>query len=75
MCQVREDWIYVSMVIDRILLYVLLGVTLGGTMGILMSSPSVFEIINQKRQIIELAHKYNWGQDLIDGIESRLLDM
>ncbi|VDP18318.1 unnamed protein product [Soboliphyme baturini] len=43
---------YVAMVIDRLLLYIFFGVTLGGTVGILLSAPDVFEYVNQD-QIIE----------------------
>ncbi|GMR60185.1 hypothetical protein PMAYCL1PPCAC_30380, partial [Pristionchus mayeri] len=38
----RDDWKYVAMILDRLLLYVFFGITLGGTIGILASSPYVF---------------------------------
>ncbi|VDO68045.1 unnamed protein product, partial [Haemonchus placei] len=38
-----DDWKFVGMIIDRLLLYVFFGITAGGTCGILFSAPSVFE--------------------------------
>ncbi|KAK6039057.1 hypothetical protein COOONC_23438 [Cooperia oncophora] len=38
-----EDWKFVAMIIDRLLLYTFFGITAGGTCGILFSAPSVFE--------------------------------
>ena len=46
------------MIIDRLLLYVFFGVTLGGTCGILLSAPNVFEFIDQKQKLEELAVRY-----------------
>uniref|UniRef100_A0A0K0FIA8 Acetylcholine receptor subunit beta-type acr-3 (inferred by orthology to a C. elegans protein) n=1 Tax=Strongyloides venezuelensis TaxID=75913 RepID=A0A0K0FIA8_STRVS len=45
--KIREEWKYVAMVIDRILLYVFFSVTLGGTIGILFSAPNIFDNVNQ----------------------------
>uniref|UniRef100_A0A915KMK9 Neurotransmitter-gated ion-channel transmembrane domain-containing protein n=1 Tax=Romanomermis culicivorax TaxID=13658 RepID=A0A915KMK9_ROMCU len=57
--QIRDDWKYVAMVIDRLLLYIFLGVTLGGTLGILLSAPNVFDpIIDQKALIQRLILLY-----------------
>ena len=42
------------MVIDRLLLYVFFGVTLGGTLGILLSAPNVFKYVDQKEVIDRL---------------------
>uniref|UniRef100_A0A0K0D3I3 Neur_chan_LBD domain-containing protein n=1 Tax=Angiostrongylus cantonensis TaxID=6313 RepID=A0A0K0D3I3_ANGCA len=39
----RDDWKYVAMIIDRLLLYVFFGITAGGTCGILFSAPYVFQ--------------------------------
>ncbi|XP_064648343.1 acetylcholine receptor subunit beta-like 1 isoform X2 [Lineus longissimus] len=44
---VREDWKYIAMVIDRLQLYLFLGVTIGGTIGILINAPHIFEYIDQ----------------------------
>lgn len=49
--KLRNDWKYVAMVIDRLLLYTFFGITLGGTLGILLSSPYVFDTVDQKEQI------------------------
>lgn len=46
------------MIIDRLLLYVFFGVTLGGTLGILLSAPNVFRFIEQKAIIDELQERY-----------------
>ncbi|CAL2050351.1 unnamed protein product [Caenorhabditis brenneri] len=50
----REEWKFVSVVIDRLLLYLFFGVTTGGTMGILLSAPNVFEHVNQTTVIERL---------------------
>ncbi|KAI6203516.1 Acetylcholine receptor subunit beta-type unc-29 [Aphelenchoides besseyi] len=50
----KKEWKYISMVIDRLLLYVFFGITLGGTLGILLSAPNVFETTNQTQIIQEL---------------------
>uniref|UniRef100_A0A1I7SXC4 Neur_chan_LBD domain-containing protein n=1 Tax=Caenorhabditis tropicalis TaxID=1561998 RepID=A0A1I7SXC4_9PELO len=52
--QQREEWKFVSVVIDRLLLYLFFGVTTGGTMGILLSAPNVFEHVNQTTVIERL---------------------
>lgn len=43
-----------AMVIDRLLLYVFFGVTAGGTIGIMLSAPNVFEHVDQKAIIERL---------------------
>lgn len=52
--KIRDEWKYVSMVIDRLLLYVFFAVTAGGTIGILFSAPTVFEYVDQKAVIEQL---------------------
>ena len=54
MLQVLEDWRYIAMVIDRLQLYVFLSVTIGGTVGILINAPHIFEYIDQKEVIDSL---------------------
>lgn len=49
------------MVIDRLLLYVFFGITLGGTLGILFSAPYVFHSVNQKNELRRLITYYNMG--------------
>lgn len=41
------------MVIDRVLLYIFFGVTLGGTLGILLSAPNVFDPIPDQNAVLE----------------------
>ncbi|MFH4973770.1 hypothetical protein AB6A40_000479 [Gnathostoma spinigerum] len=52
--KVRDDWKYVSMVIDRLLLVVFFGITLGGTVGIIFSAPHVFDFVDQQEIIARL---------------------
>uniref|UniRef100_A0A7E4W742 Neur_chan_LBD domain-containing protein n=1 Tax=Panagrellus redivivus TaxID=6233 RepID=A0A7E4W742_PANRE len=52
--RIREEWKYVSMVIDRLLLYVFFAVTVGGTCGIFLSAPNVFDNVNQTAVIEQL---------------------
>ena len=42
-----EDWRYISMVIDRLQLYVFLAVTMVGTASILVGAPHIFESVDQ----------------------------
>ncbi|CAD5208837.1 unnamed protein product [Bursaphelenchus xylophilus] len=58
----RDDWKYVAMVIDRFLLYVFFGVTLGGTLGILLSAPYVFHSVDQQYQLDRLTALYKAGR-------------
>ncbi|KAK7586041.1 hypothetical protein V9T40_003917 [Parthenolecanium corni] len=51
--QIREDWKYVAMVIDRLQLYLFFIVTTFGTIGILMDAPHIFEYVDQDK-IIEI---------------------
>lgn len=51
--QIREDWKYVAMVIDRLQLYLFFAVTTAGTIGILMDAPHIFEYVDQEK-IIEI---------------------
>ncbi|GAB6031192.1 Acetylcholine receptor subunit beta-like 1 [Chamberlinius hualienensis] len=49
--QIREDWKYVAMVIDRLQLFIFFSVTTAGTIGILMDAPHIFDIVDQDRII------------------------
>ncbi|KAH7716177.1 nicotinic acetylcholine receptor non-alpha subunit 29.3 [Aphelenchoides avenae] len=60
----RDDWKYVAMVIDRFLLYTFFGITLGGTLGILLSAPYVFHSVDQKTQLTRLIQLYKSGGQL-----------
>jgi len=48
-----------AMVIDRLVLYIFFGVTVGGTLIILLSPPNVFQIVDQKDIIDRLMAKYD----------------
>uniref|UniRef100_A0A914E366 Uncharacterized protein n=1 Tax=Acrobeloides nanus TaxID=290746 RepID=A0A914E366_9BILA len=52
--KIRDDWKYISMVIDRLLLFIFFGITLGGTTGIIFSAPHVFDFIDQHKIIQRL---------------------
>ncbi|VDL73693.1 unnamed protein product [Nippostrongylus brasiliensis] len=54
----RDDWKYVAMIIDRLLLYVFFGITVGGTIGILFSAPYVFQGVNQREVLQKLIDLY-----------------
>ncbi|CAM1330537.1 nAChRb1 (predicted) [Pycnogonum litorale] len=45
--QIREDWKYVAMVIDRLQLYIFFAVTSAGTIGILLNAPHIFKYVDQ----------------------------
>lgn len=51
--QIREDWKYVAMVIDRLQLYIFFGVTAFGTIAILLDAPHIFQPVDQD-QVIEM---------------------
>jgi len=51
--QVREDWKYVAMVIDRLQFFIFFAVTTFGTVGILLDAPHIFEYVDQDK-IIEM---------------------
>lgn len=53
--QIREDWKYVAMVIDRLQLYIFFLVTAAGTVGILLDAPHIFQYVDQDA-VIEM-HK------------------
>lgn len=46
------------MVIDRLLLYAFFGITAGGTFGILLSAPNVWENVNQAAVIDKIRARY-----------------
>ena len=60
----RDDWKYVAMVIDRLLLYIFFGITLGGTVGILASSPFILEHVDQQKVLKQLIHQYRNSRDI-----------
>ena len=52
--KIQDDWKYIAMVIDRLLLVFFFGVTLGGTVGIIFSAPHVFDFVDQDQIIKRL---------------------
>ncbi|CAL2029144.1 unnamed protein product [Caenorhabditis brenneri] len=60
----RDDWKYVAMIIDRLLLYVFFGITVGGTCGILFSAPHVFQRIDQQEMLDRLKEKYDTASNI-----------
>uniref|UniRef100_A0A0N4ZYX0 Nicotinic acetylcholine receptor n=1 Tax=Parastrongyloides trichosuri TaxID=131310 RepID=A0A0N4ZYX0_PARTI len=54
----RDDWKYIAMVVDRLLLYIFFGITLGGTCGILFGAPTVFDSVNQEIELARLIKQY-----------------
>uniref|UniRef100_A0A915PT41 Neurotransmitter-gated ion-channel ligand-binding domain-containing protein n=1 Tax=Setaria digitata TaxID=48799 RepID=A0A915PT41_9BILA len=60
----RDDWKYVAMIIDRLLLYVFFGITLGGTCGIIFSAPYVFQGVDQRAELQRLIHLYKNGGEI-----------
>ncbi|KAL3090094.1 hypothetical protein niasHS_006546 [Heterodera schachtii] len=63
--KVRDDWRFISMVIDRMLLLLFFGITLGGTIGIMFSVPHVFEFVDQQ----EILRRLTFPSD----VEERLI--
>ena len=59
--QILEDWRYIAMVIDRLQLYIFLAVTIGGTIGILMAAPHIFEYVDQDKIIQQ--NSVDWGKN------------
>ena len=57
------------MVIDRLLLVIFFGITLGGTCGIIFSAPHVFDFVDQhqiiRRLIAQSKDIYNWFLGLL----------
>ena len=52
--QIIEDWRYIAMVIDRLQLFIFLAVTIGGTIGILIDAPHIFEFVDQEARIAKI---------------------
>ncbi|XP_076465102.1 acetylcholine receptor subunit beta-like 1 isoform X2 [Babylonia areolata] len=46
---VLDDWKYVARVLDRLLLYIFLTVTISGTIGVLMNAPHILEYVDQDK--------------------------
>ncbi|CAI5449741.1 unnamed protein product [Caenorhabditis angaria] len=59
--QFRDDWKFIASVVDRFLLYGFFGATLGGTIGIVFSAPSVFETFDENQQLAKLKNLFEMG--------------
>ncbi|CAO4374442.1 unnamed protein product [Caenorhabditis nigoni] len=59
--QFRDDWKFIASVVDRFLLYGFFGATVGGTIGIVFSAPSVFETFDEHAQLAKLKQLYDMG--------------
>ena len=46
--QVFDDWVYMSLIFDRLLLYIYAIVTLAGTMSIIVNAPHIFTDFEQQ---------------------------
>lgn len=59
--QFRDDWKFIASVVDRFLLYGFFGATLGGTIGIIFTAPSVFESVDEEKTLEKLKQLYKIG--------------
>lgn len=55
---ILDDWRYVARVMDRLLLYIFLIVTFGGTCGILLQAPHILEYVDQDEIINSFINKW-----------------
>ncbi|VDM52836.1 unnamed protein product [Angiostrongylus costaricensis] len=70
--QYRDDWKFVAMVVDRLLLYGFFGITLGGTIGIVLSAPTVFERVDEHKHLQKLIQLYKQGLPINDSMSMPL---
>ncbi|KAL8602746.1 hypothetical protein ACOMHN_053147 [Nucella lapillus] len=59
---VLDDWKYVARVLDRLLLFIFLGVTVSGSVAVLMSSPHILEFVDQDKKLAEIREYINQKQ-------------
>ena len=52
--QIRDDWKYVALVIDRLQLFIFFMVTVIGTAWILFDVPHIFENLDQQERLKKL---------------------
>jgi nicotinic acetylcholine receptor len=50
----RDDWKYVALVIDRLLLIIFFSVTVIGTALILFNAPHIFQFVDQQEILSQL---------------------
>ncbi|CAK5011396.1 unnamed protein product [Meloidogyne enterolobii] len=55
--KVRDEWRFISMVIDRLLSLLFFGITLGGAVAIILTVPHIFEQVDQQKVIKQLIAK------------------
>uniref|UniRef100_A0A915NSH2 Uncharacterized protein n=4 Tax=Meloidogyne TaxID=189290 RepID=A0A915NSH2_9BILA len=55
--KVRDEWRFISMVIDRLLSLLFFGITLGGAIAIILTVPHIFEQVDQQKVIKQLIAK------------------
>jgi nicotinic acetylcholine receptor len=53
----RDDWKYVALVIDRLLLIIFFSVTVLGTALILFNAPHIFQFVDQQEILSDLIKK------------------
>lgn len=53
----RDDWKYVALVIDRLLLIIFFSVTVIGTALILFNAPHIFQFVDQQEILSDLIKK------------------
>ncbi|ESO00681.1 hypothetical protein HELRODRAFT_82780, partial [Helobdella robusta] len=61
--EVLDDWRYVALVIDRLLFFIFLSVTVCGSIGVLINAPFIFEYVDQDAVIQNIINdKYGYGE-------------
>jgi len=76
--QVIDDWRYISLIFDRLLLYIYAIVTLVGTLAILMYAPHIFTDFDQKafrdQNAIERCCKESYANKPAEELENCLVN-
>uniref|UniRef100_A0AC35TTI2 Neur_chan_LBD domain-containing protein n=1 Tax=Rhabditophanes sp. KR3021 TaxID=114890 RepID=A0AC35TTI2_9BILA len=52
--KVRDEWKFIATCLDRLLMYIFFAVTVGATIGILLSAPNIFDNVDQAEIIARL---------------------
>ncbi|XP_014662724.1 PREDICTED: acetylcholine receptor subunit beta-like 1 [Priapulus caudatus] len=65
--EIEDDWTYISMVVDRLLLYIFCIVTVVGTLYIICTAPGIRDFVDQDQRLKELGK-------LVDDVLSGLSD-
>nr|CAD2143357.1 unnamed protein product [Meloidogyne enterolobii] len=56
--KVRDEWRFISMVIDRLLSLLFFGITLGGAIAIILTVPHIFEQVDQQKNRLIYGKEY-----------------